>query len=687
MSNNIGILDPDGKNPNPLTNEAYSDKYKELANKWKNYPAYENAKEIIKTITNNQVILITSGTGSGKTVLIPKYVLHQTDYKGKILVSLPKQITAQLAGEFAAATLDVKLGEQVGYKFKGSPKEYEGSDPNLLYATDGTIVAKLISDPLLKEYNAVVIDEAHERKVQIDFMLYLLKNVVMNRKDFKLIIMSATVNSEIFESYFSLTKFSSVDIGGKTNYPIESIFRTESTSPTEYVTIGFEILTKLLDKKEKGKISDIIFFVTSINETIDLCKRIKSKYPDVECIEIYSGMDSEKQKSLEQKTTENQRVMVATNVAESSVTIDGIKYVIDSGYELLSYYDPDKRGKVLEKKLITQAQAKQRMGRAGRTAPGICYHLYSKNDFENLMKKYPEPAIRLSNITTETLRLLSIETIQTTDSVLKVLGSMIEPPREIYIKLALRNLITLELIEDNKINKLGTVVSNLNLDPEQGLALYWAYNLNVSREVLAIITFADTIKNNLGELFLSPTDIIKDKTKTEQIKYLYDKIKDTKNKLSHKYGDHLTLLKIFNKVYKYEDDKKVREWCYNNYIKYNVINKVLSTYNKLKYKIRQQIRDNIEANPELKKEIQIEDNLELKVLLAIKKGYKLNVATFRESSGAYHTQFADKINLSKESTLEQKKSNSEVVFNELFITRNNLELTITSIIPKEIKNI
>ena len=687
MTNNIGILDPDGKNLNPLTEQPYSDTYKELANKWRFYPAYENAKDIIKTIKDNQVVLITSGTGSGKTVLIPKYVLHQSDYKGKILVSLPKQITAQLAGEFAAKTLDVKLGEQVGYKFKGSEKQYEGSNSNLLYATDGTIVAKLISDPLLKDYDAVIIDEAHERKVQIDFMLYLLKNVVINRKDFKLCIMSATVNSEIFESYFATTKFVAVDIGGKTNQPIESIYSTKPTAAHEYVTVGLEILMKILDKKETGKISDIIFFVTSINETFDVCKRIKAKYPSIECIEVYSGMDKSKQKAIEQKEGTNQRVLISTNVAESSVTVDGIKYVIDSGYELLSYFDPNKRGKVLEKKLITQAQAKQRMGRTGRTAPGICYHLYTKNDFENQMKKYPEPAIRLSNITTETLRLLSIDTIQTTDAVLKVLGSMIEPPREIYIKLALRNLITLELIEDNKINKLGTLISNLQLDPEQGLTLYWAFNMNVLREALVIIIFADVIKNNIGEIFLSASDIIKDSNKSDQLRSLNDKIKESKNKLSHKYGDHLTLLKIFSKIEKYEDFDKLKKWCYDNFIKYNVITKVLSAYNKLKYKLRHQIKDYIQENPELKKEMEIElDSIELKILLAFKKGYKMNIATFRETTGKYRTPYTEDINLAKESTLDQNKSNSEVIYNELFITKNNLELTISSTIPAAIKN-
>ena len=198
--------------------------------------------------------------------------------------------------------------------------------------------------------------------------------------------MSATVNSEIFANYFKQYKFIQIDIGSKTNYKIESIYPEKTVLPTEYINTGLEIINKIMSKKESGKISDILFFVTSVSETLDVCKKLRLKYPQTECIEVYSGMNQEKQEMLSKKDTELQRIIIATNVAESSLTVDGIKYVIDSGYELLSYYNPDKRGRVLEKGLITQAQAKQRMGRAGRTAPGICYHLYTKDDFENFLK-------------------------------------------------------------------------------------------------------------------------------------------------------------------------------------------------------------------------------------------------------------------------------------------------------------
>jgi pre-mRNA-splicing factor ATP-dependent RNA helicase DHX15/PRP43 len=191
--NKIGILDPEGKNKNPLNDEEYGDEYKQIAKIWSKFSAYKIRETVLDTIENNQVTLIISGTGSGKTVLLPKYLLHVLDYKGKIGITLPKQIIAKSAAEFAAKTLDVKLGKQVGYQYKGSESSGKSKDTQLLYATDGTIVARLLNDPELREFDGIIIDEAHERKVQIDFLLYLLKKTVQIRPEFKLIIMSATI--------------------------------------------------------------------------------------------------------------------------------------------------------------------------------------------------------------------------------------------------------------------------------------------------------------------------------------------------------------------------------------------------------------------------------------------------------------------------------------------------------------
>jgi HrpA-like RNA helicase len=684
--NKIGILDPSGKNPNPLTNKEYSDKYKSLAEQWSKFPAYDDAKNIIEIIKNNQVVLITSGTGSGKTVLIPKYVLHQTEYKGHIMISLPKQIIAQSAAEYAALTLDVELGDQIGYKYKGSDTKYSGKNPNLLYATDGTIVARLLNDPILTGIDAVIIDEAHERKVQIDFMLFLLKNVLKERKDFKLIIMSATVNSDIFKSYFAEYKFEQIDVGSKTNYEIKSIFPEKTAGPAEYVQKGIDIINELIKKNESGKISDILFFVTSVSETIDIAKKLRILFPNKECIEIYSGMDSTKQEMLSKKQTENQRILISTNVAESSLTVDGIKYVIDSGYELLSYYDPIKHGKVLEKGLITKAQAMQRMGRAGRTAPGICYHLYNKDDFENNMKKFPEPTIRVSNITAETLKLMNLPDVKSIDNVLHILSSLIEPPRENYIKVALKTLKDLDMITDNKINKLGEFVANSQLEPEQAISIYYAYQLKCVKEVIAILIVIDNIKNNLNELFMLPSNILKDKTDNNQLNALTNKFNEKKNKLKHKYGDHLTIIKIFSKFSEIEDINKRKEYCYDNFLKFSVLEKSNEQYKRLKYKIIDIVR---KYSPELITEFKIDNldklnelNIDYKILYALKFGYRLNNGYYNSNHKNYRTLYVDKVNISKDSTV--KDTDKNILYHELFITKMGNDLNIVSIIPDKI---
>lgn len=689
--NKIGILDPSGKNINPLNNKEYPDTYKKLAETWSKFPAYQDVNNTIDIIKKNQVVLITSGTGSGKTVLIPKYVLHVLDYKGHLVVSLPKQIIAQSAAEFASKTLDVNLGEQIGYKYKGSNTKYVGINPNILYATDGTIVSKLLSDPLLEGVDAVVIDEAHERKVQIDFMLYLLKNVIENRKDFKLVIMSATVNTEIFKSYFNDYKFEQLDIGSKTNYEIKSIFVERTVDPNKYIEEGMKIIDDIVKKKETGKISDILFFVTSINETIDVCKKLRQLYPNIECIEIYSGISDETQEKIAKKTSEKQRILVSTNVAESSLTVDGIKYVIDSGYELLSYYDPNRRGRVLEKGLITKAQAKQRMGRSGRTAPGICYHLYSKDDFENNMKKFPEPSIRLSNITTEALRLLYLEKIQTIPNLLNVFSKLIEPPRETYIKLALKTLIELNLITNDKINKLGNFCSNIQLEPEQALILFYGYQLKCSREVLIILLLSDIIKNNMNELFKNPINILKSKQKESSYKSmleaLQNKFKEKKKKLTNKYGDHITLLNIFSKFRNIENDNKRIEWCNDNFIKYSILNKCNIAYDRLKYKLIGETKKFIDI--EDSKEYLIKNieeinnmNLDYRILYSLMNGYKLNRGFYNASNRNYRTLYTDNVNITRESTVYN--TNDNIFYTELFITQNKANLNIVSIIPKKL---
>ena len=685
VMNKIGILDPDGEKDNPLTTAPYSDEYKRLATMWRTFPAYDRATEAIETIKNNQVILITSGTGSGKTVLIPKYVLHSMNYDARIAITLPKQIIAKSAAEFAAQTLDVKLGEEVGYQYKGSDRGAKGSKTKLLYATDGTIVARLLNDPLLNEFNAVIIDEAHERKVQIDFLLYLLKEPLLHRPDFKLVIMSATVNSEIFASYFTSFKFKELDIGGQTNYPITSIFTDEPVSKNEYIEKGIKIIKTLLLNKEDT--DAILFFVTSINETFDVCKQIREHDDSIFCVEMYAGMDSEKQDLAQDKskfiesTKKTRKLVVSTNVAESSLTVDGVKYVIDSGYELLSWFDPEKRAKILNKQLITHAQAKQRMGRSGRTGPGICYHLYTQMEFDRLMKRFPEPNIRTSDITSECMNLLSVTKVETTENLLSILSQFIEPPREQYIKCALTKMLQLGMIIDGKISEMGILIGKLRIEPDAGLCLYAAYNLNCLREVTSLIAIMDATKGSISNLFNLPSSLLSNVSEGDktQMNYLTNKYKSVKKELFNEYGDHLSILKIVGKYLKYRDDQsKLSEWAYEHFIKLSTIQKGLKHYGKI-LSTCQQI-----FSKEKKREIEnlMEYKVEYRIMGAILYGYRLNIGHFKETNESYNTKYAKKITINKESFMNyHQKPKLTVVYNMLFGSQGKIDMNIVSAIP------
>ena len=673
--NNIGILDPNGNNPNPLSGNPYSDNYKKLAQVWSKFPAYENAESIIKNIINHQVILIISGTGSGKTVLVPKYVLHAFDYKKNIAITLPKQIITKSAAEYAAKTLDVDLGDEVGYQYKGSDRSGKSSNNKLLYATDGTIVAKLLKDPLLLDFNAVVIDEAHERKVQIDFLLYLLKNTVQNRPEFKLIIMSATVNEDIFKSYFATEKFITINIGAKTNYPIESIFLNksiDSRDPKEYLNKGYEIMKSIIKKDDlkKAQSHDILFFITSVSEAIKICDRI-SKDPELNaenmCIEVYAGMNAEKQELAQDKDlyktkfNKKRKIVLATNVAESSLTIDGIKYVIDSGLELSGVYDPVYNCKVLDRKLITNAQARQRMGRAGRTESGTCYHLYTKDDFNNNMIKFPEPTIRTSNIVSESLKFLAIPEINTFNNLLTSYTKFIEPPKEIYIRACFKQLTKLNFIDNNNnnsITKLGLIINDLSLDPQLSLACYVAKRLRCLNEVSSICFCLEQSKYNINELFKSPAEL-KNNNNNNNNNILRKKFEAAREKHNSKFGDLTSILKIFIEVYKRFDDKNhYNAYIHDNFLNYGNWTKVCNNYeNNLR-----QLRHTLKGIPELPQEL-----TELEIAVRI-------VACF------YYAYADNRIKLNN----SNKYTNASIDLNNITLSENSYNYDNNKNMPKEL---
>jgi pre-mRNA-splicing factor ATP-dependent RNA helicase DHX15/PRP43 len=304
LFNKIGILDPNANSINPLTNKNYSNKnsYKNLSKEWSEYPMYKIKDKAIKAINDNQVVLITSGTGSGKTVLTPKFALHTYGYDAKIAITNPKKIPTKDAAEFAAKTLDVKLGEEVGYKYRGSPNNSRSNKTKLLYCTDGYIMNIMKSDPLLKIFDMVIIDEAHERNVNIDLLMVLIKRAMLVRRDLKLIIMSATIDVSKFINYFPKKdfKFEYVESPGKTYYPVEefnlnkSIYNfdkngiiknmddiiNQAVNTVIYLLLttgGGSIKNNKNNKNNKQPPEDILVFLTSGAELNKACSLLNKK--------------------------------------------------------------------------------------------------------------------------------------------------------------------------------------------------------------------------------------------------------------------------------------------------------------------------------------------------------------------------------------------------------------------------
>jgi len=687
-----GILDVEGKNNNPLTNKPYSNIYKNLAKSWSKLPAYENPKAYIKDIIDNNVITIVSGTGSGKTVLFPKYLLHVFDYKHKIAVTFPKKDIAKSSASYAADTLDVILGQEIGYQYRNCGSNTYTKDTKMIYMTDGTLVARLLMDPLLTEYNGVLIDEAHERKVNIDFLLYLLKNVLKERKEFKLIIMSATIDEEIFKNYFKNFKYKNIFIGAKTNYPIKSIFLDKDLEITknEYISKGTEIIHELVkNKKDTG---NIVFFVTSHNETKDTCEllsRENKQFKDTNnCVPMYSGMNEgafnyvtndEYYQGYELK---NRKVLIATNMLESSITVKNIGYVIDSGLQILSRFDCKNRINILEKTYISQAQAKQRMGRTGRTSEGLCYHLYTKEIFEKKMEKYPAPSIINDDISFEILRLLGIEKIDSIGELKKILKNFITPPKEENINYEIKYLKKLNLVDSIKDNgrltQLGFMCNELQNEPSFSLSLIMGFKLNCFREITAIITVIEMIKGSIQNLFTIP-----EQHENNNInKNLLEKFEKAKAQFKNKYGDHIAIFNIFKEYEKIKNnEQELKDWSYKYFIKKHLLENAYQEYERKKNMYRSKL---LKFNL-----IKVDEKL-----LNIKMKYKILACIYFGLSSNIVKLQGKKINsdipieIDKKTLLNLTEKKHKIMYHSLMrIDKTPIKAQIISKIPKKSINI
>lgn len=627
----IGILDPKGENNNPLTGEPYKNLYQDsngksyvdFAKMWSELPIYKRIKELIQVIYDNQIILVVSGTGSGKSLVSGKAVLHTMNYQGRIVLTNPKKIPSEDNAFFNAKTLDVKVGDQVGIKYRGSdPKLYSKDNTKLLYATDGYVLAKLMSDPLLEDYDCVVLDEVQNRSVNLDLLMLFLKQLTQKRKDFKLVLMSATINEQIFINYFSSnkTKFAIFQAEGKPNYPVKEIFLKKPVNKFDnngvliqtepYIQEMVKIIINILKNNKDG---DILGFVTGKGEADEVCQLLHQKLNEINkntnkklyCTILTGSSDNE---TKEYATKANlykthprgpfeRKVVIGTEVLEASITIANIKFVVESGLVNNSKFYSDKDVNALEKIYVSKASHMQRKGRTGRVEPGECYNLFTENEYKNFLDYQISP-IKQDDISEDILVFLSrTDLVSHIDlpfqfkknavrnksypmSLSNFMSELIELPHEDYVKDALKKLYALGAIrtDGNKayITELGKAMSKFNGTPiEIAKMIISSYNYKCSDEICKIaglLEVADYRFDNIFERFKAPKG---NKSEIDKAKKEFD---SRRKKWIDQDGDLFSLFKAYLK-FSTEKNKNIgaREWCKKETINYNKMDRVKYT--------------------------------------------------------------------------------------------------------------
>lgn len=359
----------------------------------KELPVYREKKRILEAIDNNQVIIVESPTGSGKTTQLP-LILNEAGYttKGIIGITQPRRIATLSVSEYMAKQLKVKIPGYVGYKMRFDDQTLPSTSLKIM--TDGILLQEIKNDPSLSAYSIIIVDEAHERSLNIDFVLGLLKNILRERKDFKVIISSATLNTQSFSDYFFKAPIISIETKP---FDVNMMYHPlKSDNVEELITAITETVERNVINKGRGD-GDILIFLSGeklIKDTI-LSLENSSVNKKLLIIPLYGRLSREEQEKIFIKTPLfKTKVVVSTNIAETSVTIDGITCVMDSGLSKLNYYNPHTFTSSLIENSISKASAEQRKGRAGRTAPGTCYRFYGKRDYETKDKYTPEEIFR-----------------------------------------------------------------------------------------------------------------------------------------------------------------------------------------------------------------------------------------------------------------------------------------------------
>ncbi|KAG5439636.1 hypothetical protein PCK2_000770 [Pneumocystis canis] len=491
---------------NPFNNVLFSEKYFNILKKRQQLPVHAQRDEFLKMFHSSQTLIFVGETGSGKTTQIPQFVLYDDlpHLNGKqVACTQPRRVAAMSVAKRVADEMDVVLGEQVGYSIRF--EDCTSHKTILKYMTDGMLLREAMNDHLLSRYSCIILDEAHERTLATDILMGLMKGMSKKRPELKIIVMSATLDAQKFQHYFFDAPLLAVP--GRT-HPVEVYYTQEPER--DYLEAALRTVLQIHIEEDPG---DILLFLTGEDEIEDACRRLvieademtrETELAPMKVYPLYGTLPPQQQQKIfepappprKEGGKPGRKVIVSTNIAETSLTIDGIVYVVDPGFSKQKVYNPRIRVESLLVSPISKASADQRAGRAGRTRPGKCFRLYTEQAYKKELQEQTYPEILRSNLGNTVLELkkLGIDDLVHFD--------FMDPPAPETMMRALEELNYLACLNDNgDLTALGRMASEFPLDPSLAVMLIGSPEFYCSNEILSL-----TALLSVPNVFMRPNE-------------------------------------------------------------------------------------------------------------------------------------------------------------------------------------
>jgi len=606
-------------------------------------PIYKLKEQLVAAIHENQILIVIGETGSGKTTQITQY-LAEAGYtvRGKIGCTQPRRVAAMSVAKRVSEEFGCRLGQEVGYTIRF--EDCTSQETKIKYMTEGMLLRECLIDFDLQQYAVIMLDEAHERTIHTDVLFGLLKKCVQKRKELKLIVTSATLDAVKFSEYFFGAPI--FTIPGRT-FPVEIMY-TKDPEP-DYLDASLITVMQIHLTEPPG---DILLFLTGQEEIDTACeilfermKSLGSDVPELIILPVYSALPSEMQTRIfDPAPPGSRKVVVATNIAETSLTIDGIHYVVDPGFVKQKVYNSKTGIDQLVVTPISQAQAKQRAGRAGRTGPGKCYRLYTERAYRDEMLSTAVPELQRTNLVST---VLSLKAMGIND--LLSFDFMDPPPMETLVT-AMEQLYQLSALDDEGLlTRLGRRMAEFPLDPMLCKMLIMSVHLSCSDEILTVVSML-----SVQNVFYRP----KEKQALADQK---------KAKFHQNEGDHLTLLAVYNS---WKNNKFSNPWCFENFVQARTLRRAQDVRKQMLGIMDRHKLDVVSCGKNV-----------TKIQKAICSGYFRNAAK-KDPQEGYRTLVDQQVVYIHPSSALFNRQPEWIIYHELVLTTKEYMREVTAIDPK-----